>query len=412
MSAAATPYSCLRLISTALICVAVLCSLGSPATANTKYAGVVVDAATGKILYADHANSRRYPASLTKMMTLYLTFEGLNQGKFDLATKIRVSRHAASEPASKIWLRAGSYITVKDAMHALVTKSANDAATALGEFLAGSETKFGKMATRKARSLGMKNTVFQNAHGLPDRRQYTTARDMARLGIALRRDFPNHYAIFKKRSYRYGKTTLRSHNRLVGKVQGVDGIKTGYINASGFNLVTSAKHDGRSIVAVVMGGRTARSRDAHMRDLIHRYMPKATRDFKRQGKSMLVAKANAHLPDQAPLPIVRVQDAKHPALKQPTVDSVTTASVPRSATGSWSVQIGAFPNEAAAMRYLAVAEQKLGHKLGMMKQSVEPYLSSNSNVYRARFVGFSSKGEAWAACAEMKKHNYNCWASM
>ncbi len=412
MSAAATPYSCLRLITTALICAVMLCSVGSPATANTKYAGVVVDAATGKILYADHANSRRYPASLTKMMTLYLTFEGLEKGKFDLATKIKVSRHAASEPASKIWLRAGSYITVKDAMHALVTKSANDAATALGEFLAGSETKFGKMATRKARSLGMKNTVFRNAHGLPDRRQYTTARDMARLGIALRRDFPNHYAIFKTRSYRYGKTTLRSHNRLVGKVRGVDGIKTGYINASGFNLVTSAKHDGRSIVAVVMGGRTARSRDAHMRDLIHRYMPKASRDFKRQGRSMLVAKADTSLPIQAPLPIARVQDVEQRAFEQSTVDSVTTSSVPMSATEGWSVQIGAFPDEAAATRYLAGAKQKLGYKLGMMRQSVEPYLSSNSNVYRARFVGFSSKSEAWAACAEMKKHGFSCWASM
>jgi D-alanyl-D-alanine carboxypeptidase len=204
---------------------------------------------------------------------------------------------------------------------------------------------------------------------------------------------------------------LRSHNRLIGKIQGVDGIKTGYINASGFNLVTSAKHNGRSIVAVVMGGRTARSRDAHMRDLIHRYMPKASRDFKRQGRSMLLANAGTSLPEQAPLPVARIQGVKHRALEKATVDSVITSSVPMSATKSWSVQIGAFPDEAAAKRYLTDAKQELEHKLGVIKESVEPYLTSNSSVYRARFVGFSSKSEAWAACAEMKRRNYNCWAS-
>jgi D-alanyl-D-alanine carboxypeptidase len=412
MFAVTLPNPIVRLIALVLVCAALMLSMETEASANSKYAGVVVDAASGKVLYADHANSRRYPASLTKMMTLYLTFEGLDRGKFKLDTKIRVSRHAASEPASKLWLRAGSYITVKDAMHALVTKSANDAATALGEFLAGSETKFARMATRKARSLGMKNTVFRNAHGLPDRRQYTTARDMARLGIALRRDFPHHYAIFKTRSYRYGKTTLRSHNRLVGKVQGVDGIKTGYINASGFNLVTSVKRGGRSIVAVVMGGRTGRSRDAHMRELITRYLPKASRDFKRQGSPMLVASAATHLPNDAPLPIARIESAKQSASAQAAIDTVTTASVPPSKTGSWSVQIGAFPDEDAASRYLADAEQALTPELGVMHGSVVSHLTVKSTIYRARFVGFTSKSDAWAACAEMKKHDYNCWASM
>jgi D-alanyl-D-alanine carboxypeptidase len=280
------------------------------AVANSKYAGIVVDASTGKVLYADNARAPRYPASLTKMMTLYLTFEGLERGKFGLNTKIKVSRRAASEPPSKLWLRAGSYITVKDAMHALVTKSANDAATALSEFLAGSEVRFAKLATRKARALGMTDTVFRNAHGLPDSRQITTARDMARLGIALREHFPRRYSIFKTRSYRYGKKTLRSHNRLVGKVKGVDGIKTGYINASGFNLVTSVQRDGRSIVAVVMGGRTAASRDAHMRALIARYLPKASPNFKRHGDSLLVAKAGSPLSIVAPIPVARTAGPK------------------------------------------------------------------------------------------------------
>ncbi|WJH37739.1 D-alanyl-D-alanine carboxypeptidase (plasmid) [Aliirhizobium terrae] len=296
-----------RFIMPLAICVAAVLLPLASASANSKYAGVVVDAATGRVLYADNANARRYPASLTKMMTLYLTFEGLDEKRFGLNTKIRVSRRAASEPPSKLWLRPGSYITVKDAMHALVTKSANDAATALGEFLAGSEAKFATLATRKARSLGMSRTTFRNAHGLPDSRQVTTARDMATLGIALREDFPHRYAIFKTRSYRYGKTTLRSHNRLVGRIEGVDGIKTGYINASGFNLVTSVQRDGRSIVAVVMGGRTSRSRDAHMRSLIASYLPKASENFKRPGRSLLVAKAGARHPTTVPLPLSGIE---------------------------------------------------------------------------------------------------------
>lgn len=412
MSVVASPGPVCQFITLVLVYAFVALLTENQALANSKYAGVVVDAATGKVLYADNANSRRYPASLTKMITLYLTFEGLDRGKFALDSKIKVSRHAASEPASKLWLRAGSYITVKDAMHALVTKSANDAATALGEFIAGSETKFAKVATSKARSLGMKNTVFRNAHGLPDRRQFTTARDMARLGIALRRDFPHHYAIFKTRSYRFGKTTLRSHNRLVGKAQGVDGIKTGYINASGFNLVTSVKQGGRSIVAVVMGGRTGRSRDAHMRELITRYLPKASRNFKSEERPLLVASAGARLPDDAPIPVTRIEEEKFRPSTEKAIDNVTTASVPLKRAKTWSVQIGAFPDEAEAARYLADATQVLMPELGSMKGAVIPHLTAKSSVYRARFVGFSSKSEAWAACAEMKKRDYSCWASM
>jgi D-alanyl-D-alanine carboxypeptidase len=400
-----------RLFLPLVICAAAVLSPWATASANSKYAGIVVDASTGRVLYADHANARRYPASLTKMMTLYLTFEGLDEGRFGLDTRIKVSRHAASEPASKLWLRAGSTITVKDAMHALVTKSANDAATALGEFLAGSETRFASLATKKARSLGMTGTVFRNAHGLPDPRQVTTARDMARLGIALRKHFPQRYSIFETRSYRYGKKTLRSHNRLVGKVRGVDGIKTGYINASGFNLVTSVERDGRSIVAVVMGGRTARSRDAHMRNLIERYLPNATPEFKRPGRSLLVAGATSRLPDTAPLPLARRAEVKsHPSTEK-VINDLTTASLPAATGQVWSVQIGAFPEKTAAAQFLAEAEKTLSPLIGPMTASILPHGANEARLYRARFVGFSGKDEAWAACAVMKEQDYNCWAS-
>ncbi|MEM6849197.1 MAG: D-alanyl-D-alanine carboxypeptidase [Pseudomonadota bacterium] len=261
----------------AVIAFVLVLAIAGPALANPKYAGFVMDANTGKTLYSDNADAKRFPASLTKIMTLYLVFDELKAGKLKLDTGMTVSKYAAQRPPSKLGLRIGSQLKVRDAIKALVTKSANDAATVVAEHIAGSETAFAKRMTAKARELGMSSTTFRNPHGLPNRYQVTTARDMARLGLAIQRDHPEYYGVFQTRSFRFGKKTFRNHNRLLGRVKGVDGIKTGYIRASGFNLTTSVRRNGRHIVAVVMGGRTGKSRNAHMTDLVGRYLPKASR---------------------------------------------------------------------------------------------------------------------------------------
>lgn len=255
---------------------------GTPATAlaNSKYAGIVVDAKTGKTLYASSADAYRYPASLTKIMTLYVVFEELEAGRLSLDSRLKVSKFASGRPPSKLALKPGSTIKVKDAILALVTKSANDVATVVAENIEGSEKNFAERMTRTARQLGMKKTTFRNPHGLPNSGQRTTARDMALLGRAVQERFPQYYSYFKTRTYKYKGRRYGNHNKLLGRVKGVDGIKTGYIRASGFNLVTSVKRDGRHIVAVVMGGRTGKSRNAQMVKLINRYLHKASKGRK------------------------------------------------------------------------------------------------------------------------------------
>lgn len=249
----------------------------SEAKAGPRPAAIVVDAKSGKVMYQEDPDGLRYPASLTKMMTLYLVFEALESGRISLNSRVPVSQHAASQAPSKLGVRAGQTFTVEQGILALVTRSANDCATAFAEFLGGSEPRFGKMMTAKARSLGMSRTVYYNANGLPDPRQVTTARDQARLGVALRKHFPEYFGYFSTRVFKYGRQTIPSHNRLVGSVRGVDGIKTGYTRAAGFNLVTSAQLDGRSVVGVVLGGTSGRQRDGKMRQLIEAYLPQASR---------------------------------------------------------------------------------------------------------------------------------------
>ena len=253
----------------------------SASATNKKYAGIVVDAKTGKTLYADRADEFRYPASLTKIMTLYIVFEELQAGRLNLNSRLKISKYAANQPPSKIGIKVGNPITVQTAIRALVTKSANDVATAVAENISGSERAFAERMTRTAKSIGMKKTTFRNAHGLPNSRQETTARDMAILGRAIQERFPKYYKYFSTRSFTFRGTTYRNHNKLLGQVKGVDGIKTGFINASGYNLVTSVKRNQRHIVAVVMGGRSGNSRNNHMKDLIKRFINKASNESKR-----------------------------------------------------------------------------------------------------------------------------------
>jgi D-alanyl-D-alanine carboxypeptidase len=256
---------------------ATLETVTAPQAAPSKYAAIVVDANSGKVLFEENAEAARYPASLTKMMTLYMLFEALEQGRLSPSSAIPVSAYAASRPPSRLGFKPGQSIDVDTAISALATKSANDVAAAVGEYLAGSEEQFAQMMTAKGRQLGMRRTVFHNASGLPDDGQQTTARDMALLGIALRKRFPQYYSYFSRQAFSFNGKTIRGHNRLIGRVEGVDGIKTGYIRASGFNVVTSINKDGRWLVLTVMGGNTAADRDAHVRELIERYLPRATR---------------------------------------------------------------------------------------------------------------------------------------
>lgn len=293
----------------------------SSIVSNPQYAAIVVDANTGDILHAANADSLRHPASLTKIMTLYLLFERLESGKVKLDTQFEVSAHAASQAPSKLGLRPGQTISAEDAIKALVTKSANDIAVVVAEALAGSEEEFAGQMTRKARALRMSKTVYKNASGLPDDGQVTTARDQALLGLAIQERFPRYYRYFSTRSFAFRGRNMANHNRLLGRVEGVDGIKTGYIRASGFNLVTSVKRGGRHIVATVLGGKSAGQRDARMRELIEariveastrKTAPKATEvaEAPEPAKSLRVASANAASAKSepkvdAPLPVAR-----------------------------------------------------------------------------------------------------------
>lgn len=233
-----------------------------------KYAALVMDSTTNEILHSRNADDARYPASLTKVMTLYLLFDAINAGEVSLSDRMTVSRNAAAQPPSNLKLKAGDKIKVEDAIYALVTKSANDVAVVLAEHLAGTERKFAQQMTDKARDLGLKDTTFKNASGLPNTAQVTTAYDLALLADALVENHAQYYHYFETKRFEWGRLVYRGHNELVGTVDGVDGIKTGYTRASGFNLMTSAERDGHRVIAIVLGGATAKSRDAHVQDLV------------------------------------------------------------------------------------------------------------------------------------------------
>ena len=236
------------------------------------YAAIVIDANSGNVLHAAMADELRHPASLTKIMTLYLLFERLDAGKLRLDSPLPVSEHASAQAPTKLGLKPGQTIEVEDAIRGLVTKSANDAAVVIAEAIGGDEHEFADMMTLKAHALGMGRTIYRNASGLPNDEQVTTARDQALLGRAVQERFPRYYRYFATPSFTYHGQTMRNHNQLLGHVEGMDGIKTGYTQASGFNLVASVRRNNRHIVSVVMGGTSAGARDARMRSLIEEYI--------------------------------------------------------------------------------------------------------------------------------------------
>jgi D-alanyl-D-alanine carboxypeptidase len=455
-------FSPLNFILAGLLAIAVsLVPAANAVAASSKYAAIVIDANTGKTFFSANADQPRYPASLTKMMTLYLLFEGLSSGKITKNTRIPFSARAASMAPTKLGVKAGGSITVETAIYALVTKSANDAAVAVAEFLGGSEAGFARIMTQKARQLGMTGTIFRNASGLPNDAQHSTARDLAILGMALREHYPQYYGYFSTRSFSFGKHRMANHNRLLGRVKGIDGIKTGYTQKSGFNLVSSVSDGNRRLVAVVMGGSTGRARDDQMAGLIKKYLPQASTRrggplIAKRNNSASAALASANSPKRdVPTPdakpeadvIVATDEAEIQAAEaaqiaaQETVDTVveeTTEPVvqayaepaPRpkaklapapktdvdpirtSSTGpdGWAIQVASSPSEDEARGFLSKTSKQAPRAVASASPFTVPFEKGGTTYYRARFGGFASKTAAWDACGALKKKKISCYA--
>lgn len=380
-----------------------------------KAAAIVVDARTGQVLIDQDADAITHPASLTKMMTLYLTFDALDDGRLTLDQQLPVSSWAESMSPTKLGLRAGQTLKVETAILGLVTKSANDAAVVLAEALGGTESRFAEMMTRKAREIGMRHTVYRNASGLPNMEQVTTARDYAMLSRALMRDHAKYYPYFSRRNFVYGGRTLANHNHLMSRYEGMDGIKTGYTVASGFNLAASAVRDGRRLVGVVMGGKSAVSRDNKMAALLDQA-------FGRPGRG------HEDGPVMASLDTTRSDavdgegdDDEEPVVKaKPVRASLQTAAIPvapakeekasrGSASSHWGVQVGAFSSKAAGNKAVSQAVKQAPFLLRTAKPSVVQAKAGKETVYRARLIGLDEK-DARKACAVLSKHGHHCVA--
>jgi D-alanyl-D-alanine carboxypeptidase len=295
------------------------------------FASIVVDGNSGAVLQASNPDALRHPASLTKVMTLYLLFERLDAGRLKLDSPLPVSEHASEQDPTKLGLKPGQTITVEDAIKGIVTRSANDAAVVIAEYLGGSEEAFAKMMTQKARALGMSHTTYVNASGLPDDDQITTARDQALLGRAIQDGFPRYYKYFSTQAFVFHGETIRGHDHLLSEVEGVDGIKTGFTRASGFNLITSLHRDGRYVVAVVMGGPSASERDARMRELIADHIKEASL----HRTAPMIADATIHRNEpiafsNAPLTSTKLTSTSFAS----RTDPASTASVNSQAAGS------------------------------------------------------------------------------
>ncbi|MGE0726286.1 MAG: D-alanyl-D-alanine carboxypeptidase [Alphaproteobacteria bacterium] len=393
-----------------------------------RYAAIVVDAATGEVLHQKNADAPRHPASITKIMTLYLLFEALDQGRLKLNSQMPVSAYAAARPPTKLGLKAGGTLSVEDAILGLVTKSANDAASVVAEALGGNEAAFAKTMTLRARRLGMHDTVFQNASGLPDSRQVTTARDFTVLARAMLRDHPRRYQYFSTRGFTFAGEFHHNHNRLMDQFDGMDGIKTGFINASGFNLVASAKRDGRRLVGVVMGGSSARGRDAQMAELLEASFrrPAPRHEEPVAIASVVPARKPVSLTDSEPLRLAieeRVEVAEFrtasgpaPALRRPDpkpdpkpeakVEPVAEAKggAKFESTDGWSIQVGAFSRHDSARRAIQSAQRKAGR---LLRDAAATVMSPDDKLFRARFVGMEER-EARAACRQLGERVFPC----
>lgn len=404
---------------------------------ESKYAAIVMDPATGEVLYERNADAPRYPASITKIMTLYLTFEALQSGKLKLTDQIVVSPHAASMAPSKLGLRPGQTISVDEAMRAVAVKSANDMAVALAERIGGSESRFAALMTLRAQELGMKNTHYVNACGLPDVRQISTARDIAILSRAVMRDYPQYYSYFSIKHFDWHGQSITNHNGLLGKMPGLDGLKTGFINASGFNLAASAVRDNHRLIAVVLGGNSTAARDAHVEDLLdtgfvvlHRRDLGQKIDFAsnleepapigvisrppteegsadQDGVHILLTDSShggVH-PDTGEAPQIRSERAAQVTLAKAEIASPARARRHgrETADGGWTVQVGAYKGKTEANHQVAA----IGRRFSELHGADGGVEAGGRGYYRARFSGLSA-GDAREACRALRAHHERC----
>jgi len=384
-------------------------------TANDRYASIVVDAETGRVLAAANADQALHPASLTKIMTLYMTFDALKRGQIGLQQSLRISSHAEAMTPTKLGLRTGQVITTEQAILGLVTKSANDAAVVLAEALGGSEENFARMMTQRARSLGMAQTVFMNASGLPNRAQVSSARDMALLAMALLRDHPRHYRYFSTTEFSFRGQVHPNHNRLLGGYAGADGIKTGFVNASGFNLVASAQRDGRRVIGVVFGGNTGRARDLHMISLLDdgfRSLGTNAPTFRAAEDPLLlrVTEQKRRMPSaasSAPVPSPAPTLSKVTVRKGATADEIERAAIAASGGRGWMVQVGVFKTQPQAERALATSLRLAPKETSMASSDVATVKMSIGTRYRARLQNLTGV-QAKTLCDQLKRQKQPC----
>jgi D-alanyl-D-alanine carboxypeptidase len=376
--------------------------------ANPLHAAIVIDADSGAVLHQSNADASRYPASLTKMMTLYLLFEALEQRKLTLDTRMPVSAHAASMPPTNINLRSGDTISVRDAISALIVRSANDAAAVVAEALGDTEANFGQLMTNKARKLGMHSTTFRNASGLPNSEQKTTARNLATLSVRLMKDFPQYYHHFSTQSFTYKGVTYNSHNRMIRNIRGVDGLKTGFIRASGFNVATSAQRGNRRVIAVVMGGSTAASRDQQMAQLLDRCFAReaapqvASYSGNTQSSSVIAQKISTSVSASKSAPMLKkTPEAVTPKTAQ-SETRIQSQQIAAISNKSWEVQIGSYLAHDRARAQAQAATRWIPGAVVISEVEI-----SSRKLYRARLVGLQ-ESQARTACQNLSRQKMEC----
>ncbi len=445
----------LRLIGGLSLVLAIACVVNwvpSAAAYSPPKAALIIDANSGKTLHAHNARASRYPASLTKVMTLYLLFEYVRAGRLDLDTRLTVSKNAAKRPPSKVGFKPGDSLTVRAAIRLLITKSANDVAAVVAENIAGSEAAFARLMTRKAHEMGMKDTTFRNASGLPNGEQKTTAYDMAILARRVLNDFPEHAQLFQTRYAKFRGRTYRNHNRLLFNYEGILGLKTGFIRASGFNVMLAAERSGKRLIAIIMGGPSARARDARARRLLDAawpaaslrapemaaHLPQRNPAFAPSARELQIRQKLAsaggspaamlfrHLQSAAPVPRTEVEPAQsrksqarligprapepQPIQPRPAVAGLEQArgsATPAGLAGPYHVQVGAYVSSDDARRRLNSVSAKADRLLDGVPHEAIAADVNGREVFRARFGGFD-RVRAQRTCDRLKQRAIDC----
>lgn len=379
--------------------------LGSKTVAAST-SSIMINAENGSVMYESNADALRYPASLTKLMTLYITFNALENGHLKLSDKLKVSRVAAGRSPSKLGVRAGETISVDDAIKAVIVKSANDCATVLAEHFSKNEAEFAVLMTQAAKKLGMTHTVFKNASGLPNSKQKTTARDMSKLAMAVYHHFPQYYQRFSMKSFKYKGQTITGHNHLLDTFSGADGMKTGYTAASGYNIITSAKRGGKRVIAVTMGHKYLNDRDKKAALM----MDKGLIELKKSGRVDVAGLREAI--DGKSMPVRYAQkNSVSPVKNKPQTQNFArsgVAPVQKSVSnGRYALQVGAFSDYKRAKNYALSVKNNLARKYAVYNIKVEKVQTGNGTMYRSKVVGLA-KNTATQICSNMKRQNKNC----